>query len=109
MTPWRSVSKNGSRKEFFKNLQHTRATTGDWVVVEATGGGFDVGTVTLTGELVRLQMKRKRVRQDARLGQVVRKAHERDLERLDEVRREERDILIPVSYTHLTLPTNSRV
>lgn len=101
--------KNGSRKEFFKNPQHTRATTGDWVVVESTGGGFDVGTVTLTGELVRLQMKRKRVRPDTRLGQVVRKAHERDLERLDEVRKEERDILIHARAIARSLDLNMKI
>lgn len=86
--------KNGSRKEFFKNPAWTRATTGDWVVVESFTGGYDVGKVTLSGELVRLQMKRKRVRPDARLFPVVRKAHERDLERLDEVRREEKSFMV---------------
>lgn len=101
--------KNGSRKEFFKNPQHTRATTGDWVIVESNSGGFDVGTVTLAGELVRLQMKRKRVRQDARLGQVVRKAHERDIERLDEVRREERDILIHARAIARSLGLNMKI
>jgi len=86
--------KNGSRKEFFKNPAWTRATTGDWVVVESFTGGYDVGKVTLSGELVRLQMKRKRIRPDARLFPVVRKAHERDLERLDEVRREEKNFMV---------------
>lgn len=101
--------KNGSRKEFFKNPAHARTTTGDWVVVEATGGGFDVGTVTLTGELVRLQMKRKRVRTDARLGQVVRKAHDRDLERLDQVRKEERGILIHARAIARSLDLNMKI
>jgi cell fate regulator YaaT (PSP1 superfamily) len=86
--------KNGSRKEFFKNPQHTRATTGDWVIVESTAGGFDLGKVSLSGELVRLQMKRKKIRPDARLQAVVRKAHDRDLERLDEVRRMEKEVMI---------------
>ena len=86
--------KNGSRKEFFKNPAFTRATTGDWVVVEVSSGGFDVGKVSLSGELVRLQMKRKRVKSDARLLPVVRKAHERDLERLQEVRQLEKTIMV---------------
>lgn len=86
--------KNGSRKEFFKNPAWTRVTTGDWAVVESFSGGYDVGQVTLSGELVRLQMKRKRVRPDARLHPVVRKAHERDLERLDEVRRDEKSFMV---------------
>lgn len=101
--------KNGSRKEFFKNPPYTRATTGDWVVVESTSGGFDVGKVSLSGELVRMQMKRKRVRPDARLQSVVRKAHERDLERLDEVRRQERDVMIQARVIARTLDLDMKV
>jgi cell fate regulator YaaT (PSP1 superfamily) len=101
--------KNGSRKEFFKNPQHTRATTGDWVIVEAPSGGYDVGTVSLSGELVRLQMRRKKVRTDARLGQVIRKAHERDMERLDAVRREERDILVHARAIARSLKLNMKI
>ncbi len=101
--------KNGSRKEFFKNPEFTRATTGDWVIVESTSGGFDVGKVALSGELVRLQMKRKRVRPDARLSTVVRKAHERDLERLDEVRGEEKQVLIQARAIARTLDLDMKI
>jgi len=101
--------KNGSRKEFFKNPPFTRVTTGDWVVVEAPSGGFDVGKVSLSGELVRLQMKRKRVRNDARLVSVVRKAHERDLERLDEVRREEKEVLVKARVIARSLGLNMKI
>jgi cell fate regulator YaaT (PSP1 superfamily) len=86
--------KNGSRKEFFKNPPFTKTVTGDWVIVESASGGYDVGKISLSGELVRLQMKRKRVRNDAKLQPVVRKAHERDLERLDEIRRDEKNVMI---------------
>jgi cell fate regulator YaaT (PSP1 superfamily) len=86
--------KNGSRKEFFKNPPFTKTGTGDWVIVESASGGYDVGKISLSGELVRIQMKRKRVRNDAKLQPVVRKAHERDLERLDEVRKEEKNVMI---------------
>lgn len=101
--------KNGSRKEFFKNPPYTRASTGDWVVVESPSGGFDVGKVSLSGELVRLQMKRKRVRPDARLQTVVRKAHDRDLERLDEVRHLERDVMIQARVIARTLDLDMKV
>ena len=101
--------KNGSRKEFFKNPPFSRVTTGDWVIVESTSGGYDVGTVSLSGDLVRLQMKRKRVRTDARLGAVVRKAHDRDLERLDEVRRDEKQILIQARVISRTLGLNMKI
>lgn len=101
--------KNGARKEFFKNPPYTRASTGDWVVVESPTGGFDVGKVSLSGELVRMQMKRKRLRADARLQPVVRKAHDRDLERLDEVRRQERDVMVRARVIARTLDLNMKV
>ncbi|MEY3248150.1 MAG: hypothetical protein RL742_193 [Bacteroidota bacterium] len=101
--------KNGSRKEFFKNPSNTRTTTGDYVLVESSGGGYDLGQVSLSGELVRLQMKRKRVRNDAKLQTVIRKAHERDLERLDEVRQMERDVMIRARAISRTLDLNMKI
>ena len=101
--------KNGSRKDFFKNPQYTRASTGDWVIVESHSGGFDVGKISLSGELVRLQMKRKRVRPDTRLSTVVRKAHDRDLERLDEVRSEEKEVMIKARVIARTLDLDMKI
>jgi cell fate regulator YaaT (PSP1 superfamily) len=86
--------KNGSRKDFFKNPSFTKATTGDDVLVESTAGGYDLGRVSLTGELVRLQMKRKRVKNDAKIGAVIRKANERDMERLDDLRQSEKNVMV---------------
>ena len=77
--------KNGARKDFFSNLDHTRAITGDDVVVE-TGNGLDIGRITLSGELVRLQMKKKKTSEKDVLHKIIRKANERDLERLAEAR-----------------------
>src|SRR6187399_867394 len=56
--PIMEVSFNqGSRKEFFRNnTQHT-FVKGEWIAVEGTGG-FDLGQVSLQGELVKLQMKK---------------------------------------------------
>jgi cell fate regulator YaaT (PSP1 superfamily) len=101
--------KNGSRKEFFKNPSFTRTTTGDEVLVESPSGGYDVGTITLSGEMVRLQMKRKRVREDAKLMAVIRKAHERDLERLDEVRKMERDTMVRARVVARTLGLDMKI
>lgn len=77
--------KNGSRKGFYHNPPYTHAATGDMVVVE-TGTGYDIGRISLSGELVRLQMKKKRTNPDAVMHGVLRKANERDLERLHEAR-----------------------
>ncbi len=64
------------------------------MLVESAGGGYDLGHVSLSGELVRLQMKRKRVKNDAKIGAVIRKANERDMERLDELRRKEKEVMV---------------
>ena len=77
--------KNGAHKGFYRNQDHTRALTGDDVVVE-TGNGLDVGRVTLSGELVRLQMKKKKTTEKDVLHKIIRKANERDMERLAEAR-----------------------
>ena len=86
--------KNGVRKEFFRKPAFVDAITGDMVAVESTGGGYDVGRISLSGELVRLQMKKRRVKPTAVFPNVLRKANERDLERLQEARAAERDTMI---------------
>jgi cell fate regulator YaaT (PSP1 superfamily) len=101
--------KNGSRKDFFKNPPFTRTTTGDFVLVESPAGGYDLGKISLSGELVRLQMKRKRVKNDAKLGAVIRKANERDLERLDELRKEEKNVMIKARTIARTLDLQMKV
>ncbi len=73
--------KNGARKEFFKNP--TQCITGDTVLVEVTGGGYDIGVIALSGDLVRLQLKKKKTTEDRIVLNVIRRANERDLEKLD--------------------------
>ncbi len=85
--------KNGSRKAFYRNPEFTRAITGDDVVVE-TGTGYDIGRISLSGELVRLQMKKKRVNPDSVLYAILRKTNERDMERLMEAREMEKPTMV---------------
>ena len=80
--------KHGARKGFYQVPDYLRVTTGDQVVVDS-GAGHDVGLVTLSGELVRLQMRKKSVPEDAALQDVLRVANERDMERLEEARQQE--------------------
>ena len=76
--------KNGSTKDFYRNNLNTIIVTGDHVVVE-TSYGFQVGRVSMSGELVRLQMRKKRVKEDAdSINRVLRKATETDVERARE-------------------------
>lgn len=81
--------KNGSRKGFFRNANNIDCHTGDTVVVEAGSGGHDVGRISLSGELVRLQMKKRRVREDADIPRLLRIANEKDRERWEWAREQE--------------------
>lgn len=100
--------KNGARKDFFHNPTYTGAYPGDYVVVD-TGAGFDVGKVSLTGELVRLQMKKKKVPEDGVFNKVIRKANERDLERLEESRSREKNTMIRSRAIARTLGLDMKV
>ncbi len=84
---------NGSRKDFFRNNTHHIFEKGSWVAVEGTSG-FDLGQVTLTGELVKLQMKKYGVNESSELKRVMRPAGERDLEQYNNSKKRERDTLI---------------
>ena len=69
-----------SRKEFFRNVHKLPLQIGDMVATE-TISGHDIGTVSLTGELVRIQMKKKKVDDKSpTLPKIYRKATERDIE-----------------------------
>jgi cell fate regulator YaaT (PSP1 superfamily) len=73
--------KNG-RKEFYRNTSKLELYTGDPVVVEMTSG-YHLGHVALQGEIVRLQMKRKLVKNNDELKAIVRKAGTKDLEKYE--------------------------
>jgi cell fate regulator YaaT (PSP1 superfamily) len=77
----------GGRKDFFRNDQRLPLTTGDAVVVEAAGSGWHLGHVSLKGELVRLQMRKKKVPTDSRdIRPILRIATPDDEERWQAVR-----------------------
>lgn len=79
--------KNG-RKEFFRNADNLSLTTGDAVVVEVPNG-HHIGYVSLQGELVRLQMQKKKVKNDDEIKKVYRLAHQKDLEKFEDVKKRE--------------------
>ncbi|UOG74071.1 Signal peptidase-like protein [Hymenobacter tibetensis] len=77
----------GGRKDFYRNTHHLPLVTGDAVVVEAGGNGWHLGHVSLKGELVRLQMKKKKVPLDSKdIHNILRVATEQDVERWNAVR-----------------------
>ncbi|WMX15125.1 regulatory iron-sulfur-containing complex subunit RicT [Aureispira sp. CCB-E] len=86
--------KNGARKEIFKKPEFVHIATGDHVAVESTASGYDVGKVSLMGELVHIQLKKHRIKDNAVLPNILRIANERDLERLTNARESEREAMI---------------
>ncbi|BAO75633.1 stage 0 sporulation family protein [Winogradskyella sp. PG-2] len=72
--------KNG-RKHYYKNTENLTLSIGDIVATQAKSG-HDIGMVTLTGELVRVQMKRKKVNIDdaENVLKIYRKASQKDID-----------------------------
>lgn len=74
------VKFKGGRKEYFRNADRHSLYTGDFVVCEMPSG-YHMGTVSLQGELVRLQMIKKNVADTSEIGKILRLATERDMEK----------------------------
>lgn len=79
--------KNG-RKEFYRNTEKLTLSMGDIVATEASPG-HDIGIVTLTGELVKVQMKKKNVKDNADIAKIYRKASQKDIDIWSEARDKE--------------------
>lgn len=73
----------GGRKEFFRNTDNLDLVTGDAVVVDVPNG-HHLGYISLQGELVRLQLKKKNIKEEE-IRPIYRKAHFKDIERHEEV------------------------
>ena len=100
--------KSGATKEFFKMPDNVHAVTGDHVVVDDKGG-YNVGQVSLSGELVRLQMKKKRVKEDRIMHEVIRLAHERDMEKAQQARELEQPTMVKARAIARTLGLEMKV
>ena len=85
---------NGSRKFFFKNTSTNYYEKGDMIAVEGVSG-FDVGMVNLTGELVRIQLKKHKIdEQSVDIKRILRRASTTDLAKLKETKAREAEVLI---------------
>lgn len=90
-----------SRKHFYRNTENLTLSIGDIVATEASPG-HDVGIVTLTGELVRVQMKKKKVSVTSEdVKKVYRKASQKDIDvwsrsrdREEEIKKRSRELAI---------------
>jgi len=85
---------NGSRKDYFRNTTVHYFEKGQMVALEGSGG-FDVGMVNLTGELVRLQLKKNNIDEKSpEIKKILRKATDQDIAKMMETKAREPQMLI---------------
>ncbi|RXJ52286.1 PSP1 domain-containing protein [Gelidibacter gilvus] len=101
--------KNG-RKEYYKNTENLTLSIGDVVATQAQSG-HDIGMVTLTGELVRIQMKRKHVKLDdeENVLKIYRKASQRDIDVWSDARDKEEPMKVKARQFAIDLKLQMKI
>jgi len=100
--------KNG-RKEFYRNTEKLTLIIGDIVATEASPG-HDIGIVTLTGELVKVQMKKKGVdHKSADITKVYRKASQKDIDIWSEARDKEEPMKVKAREIAIALKLEMKI
>lgn len=85
---------NGSRKDYFRNSTVHLLEKGDMITVEGVSG-FDVGSVSVTGEVVRMQLKKKGLNEfEPEMKKVLRRSSDKDLEIWQQNKAREKEALI---------------
>ncbi len=102
------VQFKNTRKGYYINSTNLPLEVGDMVAVEAAPG-HDIGQVTLTGALVRLQMRKAGVKPDSEKHRVFRKAKPSDLERYEKARALENDTMIRARKIASSLQLNMKI
>ncbi len=100
---------NGSRKDYYRNNTVQVFDKGDMVSVEGVSG-FDVGMVNLTGEVVRLQLKKKGINEsDPEMRKVLRRSVERDIDIMNQNKAREREAVIRARAIAKQLNLNMKI
>jgi cell fate regulator YaaT (PSP1 superfamily) len=102
------VQFKNTRKGYYLNSLHIPLEKGDMVAVESSPG-HDIGSVTLTGPLVLIQMKRAGLRKDAELRRIFRIAKPADLEKYEESKAREEDTMIRARRIAADLGLNMKI
>ena len=82
-----------TRKGYYHNVNNLPLKKGDIVAVEANPG-HDIGVVTLTGRLVKLQLKKANLKSADDIKRVYRLAREVDMQKFREAKAREHDTMI---------------
>lgn len=107
-TDFVEVQFKNTRKGYFLNSAKLPLEKGDMVAVESTPG-HDIGTVTLTGKLVLLQMKKTNARVDPEPKKVYRKAKPNDLDKFEEAKAKEHATMIKSRQIAADLGLNMKI
>lgn len=102
------VQFKNTRKGYFHNENHLPLIIGDMVAVEASPG-HDIGVVTLTGQLVPLQMKKANLKPGTEIRRIYRKARPVDLEKYEEAKAREQDTMIRSRQIAKDLELNMKI
>ncbi len=102
------VQFKNTRKGFFLNSGNIPLEIGDWVAVEAAPG-HDIGRVSMTGALVRLQMRKANVKPNAETRRVFRKAKPSDMERYRMAKGRENETMIRSRQIAAGLKLNMKI
>lgn len=102
------VQFKNTRKGYFRNDNHLPLEKGDMVAVEASPG-HDIGVVTLTGQLVPLQMKKANLKAGTEIKRIYRKARQVDLDKYEESKALEEDTMIRARQIAKELELNMKI
>ena len=87
------VQFKNTRKGYYHNVNRLDLKKGDIVAVEANPG-HDIGVVTLTGQLVRLQVKKANLKSEEDIRRIYRIAKPVDMDKYHEAKSREHDTMI---------------
>lgn len=102
------VQFKNTRKGYYRNSNKLKLEKGDIVAVEATPG-HDIGTITLTGRLVPLQMKKANFKADTEIKRIYRKAKVVDMEKFEEAKGKEHATMIRARQIAASLNLNMKI
>lgn len=106
---WVEVRFKNGRKQYYKNTENLALGIGDVVATQAEYG-HDVGMVTLTGELVRVQMKRKKISEDdPEALKIYRKASQKDINIWSEARDREEPMKVKARQFAIDLKLQMKI
>lgn len=102
------VQFKNTRKGYYHNVNNLELQKGDIVAVEANPG-HDIGVVSLTGQLVKLQIKKANLKSADDIKRIYRIAKETDMEKYEQAKAREHDTMIESRQIAKRLGLNMKI